>query len=290
MKRFSTVAGLLAAGSLLLGACSGAGERVVGVGALGSKSADAVGDRNELYSLLPGVVNVCAFFPYLGDGDFSRAATFSASAPAGEDVLAGNFVIQPLPSCIEIWNASPTSPSSVSVSASLVASHPGYEIDRIATSVGDGIAPASFDNLFGVQSASVDVNAATGAYIWFKFRQVELPPPGGQGCTPGYWRQPHHFDSWTGYSPGDSFAAVFGVPRAGTLLQNVTANGGGDNALARHSVAALLNATSAGVNYDYTVAQVIAAVQAAFASGDRKVKEEQKNIFDFLNNQGCLLN
>jgi hypothetical protein len=27
------------------------------------------------------------------------------------------------------------------------------------------------------------------------------PPPGNQGCTPGYWKQPHHLDSWVGYTP-----------------------------------------------------------------------------------------
>ncbi|MFU8827667.1 MAG: hypothetical protein ACNA70_09300 [Brevefilum sp.] len=29
----------------------------------------------------------------------------------------------------------------------------------------------------------------------------------GQWCSPGYWRQEHHLDSWaaTGYSPGDLY-------------------------------------------------------------------------------------
>jgi hypothetical protein len=37
-------------------------------------------------------------------------------------------------------------------------------------------------------------------------------PDPGQWCSPGYWRQPHHLDSWvaTGYSPNDSFKAIFG--------------------------------------------------------------------------------
>ncbi|MGH2544967.1 MAG: DUF7507 domain-containing protein, partial [Ardenticatenaceae bacterium] len=34
---------------------------------------------------------------------------------------------------------------------------------------------------------------------------------GGEGCTPGYWKQAHHFDSWVGFDPSDSFDAVFGV-------------------------------------------------------------------------------
>ena len=36
-------------------------------------------------------------------------------------------------------------------------------------------------------------------------------PPGGEGCTPGFWKQEQHFDSWVGFAPTDSFDAVFGV-------------------------------------------------------------------------------
>ncbi|PKO08138.1 MAG: hypothetical protein CVU40_16935 [Chloroflexi bacterium HGW-Chloroflexi-2] len=34
----------------------------------------------------------------------------------------------------------------------------------------------------------------------------------GEWCSPGYWRQPQHLDSWavTGYSPTDSFSSIFG--------------------------------------------------------------------------------
>ena len=27
------------------------------------------------------------------------------------------------------------------------------------------------------------------------------PPPGGEGCTPGFWKQDQHFDSWVGFAP-----------------------------------------------------------------------------------------
>ena len=37
------------------------------------------------------------------------------------------------------------------------------------------------------------------------------PPPGGEGCTPGFWKQDQHFDSWVGFAPTDSFETVFGV-------------------------------------------------------------------------------
>lgn len=117
---------------------------------------------------------------------------------------------------------------------------------------------------------------------------TETPPPAGQGCTPGYWRQDHHFDSWTTYSPSDSYDATFGVDGSfATLLDAVWARGGGENALARHAVAALLNAASPGVDYLYTEADVISMVQSAYASGDF---EGIKNLFAAENEMGCTLN
>lgn len=112
-------------------------------------------------------------------------------------------------------------------------------------------------------------------------------PPGGEGCTPGYWKQPHHFDSWVGYAPGDSFNTVFGVASGfTTLLQGLEAGGGGQNALARHAVAALLNTSSPSVDYEFTTAQVIALVQNAYATGNY---EAAKNILAAENEAGCPL-
>lgn len=164
----------------------------------------------------------------------------------------------------------------------------------------DSIVLVTFTNsvLTGVQTFT-GTNSAT-AYgltnltdVAFKFYNSEAPPPpppppggGTEGCTPGYWKQPHHFDSWVGYLPGDSFDAVFGVSYGGTLLEGASAKGGGVNALARHAVAALLNASST-VDYAANTAQVIDAVQAAFASGDF---ETQKNVFEGWNEMGCPLN
>jgi hypothetical protein len=140
----------------------------------------------------------------------------------------------------------------------------------------------------GTNSVTVEIVEGKGArVIFFNSPKEPPPPPAGMGCTPGYWRQSQHFDSWTGYAPGDAFATVFGVSRAGTLLDNVWATGGGANALARHAVAALLNAASGGVDYPYTTAEVIAAVQAAFASGDF---EATKDLFEAANEAGCPLN
>jgi len=105
------------------------------------------------------------------------------------------------------------------------------------------------------------------------------PPPGDEGCTPGFWKQDQHFACWAGYTQNQLFDVVFGTditilwsvtgkPRPvadPTLLQALQANGGGANRLARHGVAALLNASSPGVAFPLSVAEVIAAVQAGDA-------------------------
>jgi hypothetical protein len=113
--------------------------------------------------------------------------------------------------------------------------------------------------------------------------------PGGeyQGCTPGYWKQRHHFDSWVRYKPRHKFNKIFGVPYYKTLLQALKTGGGKEKALGRHAVAALLNAKTHGVNYYYTKQEIIAMVQHAWATGDY---ETTKNLLAAENEQGCPLN
>jgi hypothetical protein len=139
------------------------------------------------------------------------------------------------------------------------------------------------------------LTATTTVTDRFHFDQIRVighcppPPPGDEGCTPGYWKQPHHFDSWVGFTPTQKYESVFGVSVPGdpTLRDALKANGGGINALERHSTAALLNASSAGVAYPLTVSQVIARVQAAIAGG---TIEQTKNEFEGFNELGCPLN
>ena len=92
------------------------------------------------------------------------------------------------------------------------------------------------------------------------------PQTGYEGCTPGYWKQPHHLDDWppTGLNPTDNFDTTFGVSYFNpdiTLLQALQARGGGVNKVARHGTAALLNALHPSVDYPLTPAEVILAVQ-----------------------------
>jgi uncharacterized repeat protein (TIGR01451 family) len=110
---------------------------------------------------------------------------------------------------------------------------------------------------------------------------------GGEGFTPGYWK--NHLDDWpaTGYDPGDDFDTVFGVANTRqtglTLGEAVGMKGGGERALIRHAVAALLNAAHPDVDYLYTEAEVIAMVQDAYSSGDFM---GVKNLFEAQNELG----
>jgi hypothetical protein len=126
-----------------------------------------------------------------------------------------------------------------------------------------------------------------------------VPDEGGdEGCTPGYWKQEQHFDSWVGYTQNQTLESVFDVPDAygldsTTLLAALSLQGGpGVNGAARNlmraAVAALLNST--GVDYTMTSAEVIAAVNAALASGDRDTMLALAADLDADNNLGCPLN
>lgn len=116
------------------------------------------------------------------------------------------------------------------------------------------------------------------------------PPPAIHGCTPGYWKQKHHFDSWVGYTSTQDYDAVFGVnlfnPNK-TLVDALSTGGGKAFRLGRHSVAALLSARHPDVQYGMTADEVIALVRQAVASGNYDAASDR---FEKLNERGCPLN
>ena len=116
------------------------------------------------------------------------------------------------------------------------------------------------------------------------FSQVGDP----EGCTPGYWKQKHHFDSWPDeYTPDTLFSDVFEDAFPGKTLHDVLKQGGGGlKALGRHTVAALLNGASS-VNYGLSDDEVIDDFNAVSPDGDL---EEQKDDFASMNEAGCPLN
>lgn len=113
----------------------------------------------------------------------------------------------------------------------------------------------------------------------------EKPPQeGGEGCTPGFWK--NHPDVWP-IPLGTDFDSTFGRDAFNpdiTMEEAVDLRGGQLNALSRHAAAAYLNAVSGVVSYDLSPSEVISAFQAAFDSGDYNTT---KNMFEQLNEQGC---
>jgi hypothetical protein len=113
--------------------------------------------------------------------------------------------------------------------------------------------------------------------------------PGG-GCTPGFWKQEHHFGSWPeGYKPDDSFDEAFSINVFGndlSLLDALEMKGGGLNALLRQSTAALLNSAHPEINYGFTFDEIIEVFKAAFENGEY---EPTKDQFEEMNEAGCPL-
>jgi hypothetical protein len=124
---------------------------------------------------------------------------------------------------------------------------------------------------------------------------IEVPVPGG--CTPGYWKQEHHFFAWkrTGLTQDDFYGNVF--PFHGsefdfdhvtsmTLLEALWTGGGKEKALNRHATAGLLNAANPNVAYYYTVDEVLRMVEDAYDSGDFN---HYKDMIEKANQMGCPL-
>lgn len=114
---------------------------------------------------------------------------------------------------------------------------------------------------------------------------------GDDGCTPGYWKQSHHFDSWPlPYTPDTPFGSVFEDAFPGkTLLEVLWTGGGGKRALGRHSVAALLNAASGDVDYPISTQDVIDSFNEVYP-GIKRDYNEIKDGFADANEKFCPLN
>jgi len=75
-----------------------------------------------------------------------------------------------------------------------------------------------------------------------------------------------------------------------TLLKGTRCRGGGKNALARHGVAALLNANQTAVAFGLTASEVKAIVKAGLDAGTKAAATAAKNILAAENELGCPLN
>jgi hypothetical protein len=137
---------------------------------------------------------------------------------------------------------------------------------------------------------------------------VETEPCGGEGCTPGFWKNngdKHGASAWCDlFSPATPFGDVFDLDEPliirgkgrstisnPTLLQALGANGGGVNAMVRHGVAAMLNACSDCVNYPTNdPLQVILMIEDALNGVGAFTVDELHSMFAENNEAGCPVN
>ena len=154
--------------------------------------------------------------------------------------------------------------------------------------------PAPGSGVFNVIIDPIDTDGCS-LYADFGFA------PRLEGCTPGYWKQKQHFDSWpAGYTPNQTVESVFDVPAfpklgAAKLVTALGFDGGttlkeAAQILLRAAVAAVLNTATPGMNYPRTTANVISQVNAALASNSRSTILSLATTLDNLNNLYCPLN
>lgn len=127
-----------------------------------------------------------------------------------------------------------------------------------------------------------------------------------EGCTPGYWKQSQHFDSWEEYSPNQLVSTVFSNASpysSRTLLQALNLRGGpgvdgAKQILLRAAVAAVLNAAHDSLEYPYRrhdpgfngEPAIVPTVNSLLASGNRQAMLAFASDLDKANNLGCPLN
>ncbi len=183
------------------------------------------------------------------------------------------------------------------------------EIDVATDGTQVGITDVTVNNDGAIEVVDVAPDASFTSTLDFEFggsgaiddiEVCKVVERGGEGCTPGYWKQSQHFGSW----PVDisfTFAEAFDgfcdsnslelrKPASGdicdlTLLEALDTQGGHQNALARHAAAAWLNAGST-VDFFYAQSEVEDMVEAALLSG---MYEPTKDALDEANNAGCPL-
>ncbi|WP_415686433.1 T9SS type A sorting domain-containing protein, partial [Gillisia hiemivivida] len=153
-------------------------------------------------------------------------------------------------------------------------------------------------------TASATVNAPTNCIV-------------DEGCTPGYWK--NHLEDWGSTDPNADFFVFFGIDPVGnnvediigdmdqnadgklTLLEAISAevktskNNGWFAALARHAVAAYLNASNPDVGYQYGTAYILSETEKVFETNysnrnaANAAAQELHNLFRIANERVCPL-
>jgi hypothetical protein len=206
--------------------------------------------------------------------------TVSQEGGRGGTLLAGSSFSLGAGECVDVWEALPGPPDpdpAVFVTVTELTPPAGVQFDSL-------VGESNADGPFNTASPSWTVRVNYFHWARYVFYNSAVPPTGFAGCTPGFWK--NHTSLWPApYVTSTDFDATFGVNAFNpdlSLLQALNLGGGGLKKLARHGVAALLNATSG--DYPQDAATVIAAVAAAINSGTYEPLATQ---LDTWNNLGC---
>lgn len=249
------------------------------------------------YEALTGYFVVCK----VAEDDPTKAFPFTVTAEGpGEP----DTPIQPNPSlmdgdCEIVYGpaAQFVAPDLVTITENVPA---GWELDGISIfSVEEinGFTPTFHTAVGPTIAGSID-DGKIGCVAIYYNSEIEVPG-GGEGCTPGAWKNRlRRIGAWgpTGFETDDLVKDVFAA--AGTyfpnetLLQALRFQGGNEfdeklEILLRAATAAVLNSSHPDVDYDYAVGEIVGKVNSAILSEDAdEVTDLAKELDDF-NNQGC---
>lgn len=155
----------------------------------------------------------------------------------------------------------------------------------------------------GIAVLATAILSATAIYSMASNAQVVYADgDGNEGCTPGYWKQEQHFDSYpAGITPDTQLDVLLGFEIPGfettTVLQALQLKGGAENALIRQGTAGMLNVLNPNVDYDFSQATTLRQFQDGldpqlfdmWPDADDDM-EQRKDALDAANNAGCPLN
>ncbi len=179
-------------------------------------------DRAYINSAAPMDTTVPQLFTFDGAGVARTATMYLFFA----DVAGQQSGATPLrPTRIAVWLGNDLGGEPTFVLENALASNDGEEWDTVIIPVE---IPAG-ETMLQVQALSEGEGGTPASFSWITAGlRVPAPPGGGEGCTPGYWKQPHHFGSWTSpYTPATLFADVFEDAFPGMTLLDVASQGGG---------------------------------------------------------------
>jgi hypothetical protein len=202
--------------------------------------------------IVKNTVNGCGVFPYSGTGNAALVAGFNL------DTCPVDATPNSASTDFEVLPGGPFTVTEGTLPTSLFGT---WEFTSLSCTAG------------GAQvgtSTTANITVAPGATVTCTYTNTLVAPL--QACSPGYWKQPQHFGSYTGTGI-DPFATTYGsifsaapAELAGlTFPEVISLGGGGIFVLGRQSAAAYLDAAAPGIpGYPYSTGQVVTWTNAAF--------------------------